>query len=311
MSAAGKDRRVGVLLGGLSAEREVSLDSGGRMAAALRGRGHVVVEIDPGRDAAQQVRDAGVDVVVVGLHGTYGEDGCVQGLLEVMGVPYTGSPPIASAVAFDKVLTKRIAAQAGVPTPEFEVLAPGAPTPQFGVPVVVKPAAEGSSVGVTIVHDEADVDGAVRSAAACGDGRVLLERFIDGVEVTVGVLDGEAMGTVEIRPFEGFYDYEAKYERDDTRYVVPAELAGDGVQRVRRWAEQVHELLGCAGATRVDFMVDQAGDPWFIEVNTLPGMTDHSLLPMAAAEVGMDFADLVEAILDRAALHHRAAEVAA
>jgi len=111
--------------------------------------------------------------------------------------------------------------------------------------------------------------------------------------------------------FEGFYDYEAKYERDDTRYVVPAELAGDGVQRVRRWAEQVHELLGCAGATRVDFMVDQAGDPWFIEVNTLPGMTDHSLLPMAAAEVGMDFADLVEAILDRAALHHRAAEVAA
>jgi D-alanine-D-alanine ligase len=137
---------------------------------------------------------------------------------------------------------------------------------------------------------------------------VLLERFVDGVEVTVGVLDGRAMGTVEIRPRQGFYDYDAKYQRDDTQYVVPAELGGDrqAVARVRSWAEQVHGLLGCAGATRVDFMVDRAGDSWFIELNTLPGMTDHSLLPMAATEMGMDFGDLCEAVLDRATLHHRA-----
>ena len=309
MSAV-RDRRVGVLLGGMSAEREVSLLSGGRMAAALRDRGHEVVEVDPGRDAAAQLRQAGVDVVVVGLHGTYGEDGCMQGLLEVMGLPYTGSPPLASALAFDKVLTKRIAAQAGVPTPEFVVLSPGDPVPQFGVPMVVKPAAEGSSVGVTIVHAEADVAGAIEAATSCGDGRVLLERFIDGVEVTVGVLDGQALGTVEIRPKDGFYDYEAKYLRDDTQYIVPAELPAQGLSQVMRRAEQIHRLLGCAGATRVDFMVDKAGNPWFIEVNTLPGMTDHSLLPMAARHRGMDFGDLVEAILDRATLHHRAVAAA-
>lgn len=303
--------RVGVLLGGLSAEREVSLNSGGRMAEALRERGHEVVEIDPGRDAAAQIRDAAVDVVLIGLHGTYGEDGCMQGLLEVMGVPYTGSPPLASALAFDKVRSKRLVAQAGVPTPQFIVIDADPPDPPAGggsrlrAPVVVKPAAEGSSVGVAIVLDDAGIDGAVAAAAACGDGRVLVERFVEGVEVTVGVLDGRALGTVEIRPLQGFYDYEAKYLRDDTQYVVPANLPGDGVQRVSAWAEQVHSLLGCAGATRVDFMVDGAGDPWFIELNTLPGMTDHSLLPMAAREAGMDFGDLVEAILDRATLHHR------
>ncbi len=304
------DRRVGVLLGGLSAEREVSLESGGRMAEVLRERGHQVVEIDPGRDAAHQLRDAGVDIVLVGLHGTYGEDGCMQGLLEVMGLPYTGSPPLASAVAFDKVLTKRIAAQAGVPTPDFAVLEAGDPLPAFEVPAVVKPAAEGSSLGVTIVHTEAELAEAVQQAGECGDGRVLLERFVPGREVTVGVLDGVALGSVEIRPADGFYDYDAKYVRDDTQYVVPAELGPEGVSNIRRLAEQVHTLLGCAGATRVDFMVEESGTPWFIEINTLPGMTDHSLLPMAATEAGMDFGDLVEAIVARATLHYRAQQEA-
>lgn len=299
-------RRVGLLLGGLSSERNVSLNSGGRMAAALRSRGHDVVEIDPGRDAAAQLRAAAVDVVVIGLHGTYGEDGCIQGLLEVLGLPYTGSPPLASALAFDKVLTKRAVGQAGIATPEFVALDPGDAVPDFGAPCVVKPVAEGSSVGVSIVRrGGAELAEAVRLARACGDGRILIERYVDGREVTVGVLDGQVLGTVEIRPAKEFYDYEAKYERDDTGYVAPAELRPDARAAIHEAAARVHRILGCAGATRVDFLVDREDRPWFIELNTLPGMTDHSLLPKAAAQAGMDFASLCEAILSRAALHHR------
>jgi len=303
-------RRVGVLLGGMSAERSVSLDSGGRMAAALRTRGWDVVEIDPGRQAARQITDADVDRVVIGLHGTYGEDGCVQGLLEVLGVPYTGSPPLASALAFDKVLTKRIVSQAGVPTPSFAVVDVGEAIPDFDVPAVVKPAAEGSSVGVTVVREASRLGDAVAVARRHGDGRVLIESFVEGAEVTVGVLDGQALGTVEIRPAEGVYDYDAKYERDDTQYLTPADLSEESLGAIHGLAERVHGLLGCAGSTRVDFIVDGAGDPWFIELNTLPGMTDHSLLPMAARQAGLDFEDLVEAVLARAALHHRSAQEA-
>ncbi len=303
-------QRVGVLLGGMSAERSVSLESGGRMAAALRARGWDVVEIDPGREAAQQIREADVDRVLIGLHGTYGEDGCVQGLLEVLGVPYTGSPPLASALAFDKVLTKRIVSQAGVPTPSFAVVGAGDPIPDFDLPAVVKPAAEGSSVGVTVVREVGSLADAVALARRHGDGRTLIEAFVQGSEVTVGVLDAQALGTVEIRPAEGVYDYDAKYERDDTQYLTPADLPEDSLETIHGLAERVHGLLGCAGSTRVDFIVDGAGDPWFIELNTLPGMTDHSLLPMAARQAGLDFGDLVEAVLARAALHHRRAQEA-
>ncbi len=305
-----RGRRVGVLLGGLSAEREVSLMSGGRMAWALRQRGYDVEEIDPGRDAARQVREAGVEVVVIGLHGTYGEDGCLQGLLEVMGVPYTGSPPLASGLALDKLASKRIFVEQGLPTPGYRALGP-APGPEdagvaaLGFPQVVKPVADGSSVGLTIVHREEDLAEALAEARRFGDGRVLCERFVAGMETTVAVLDGEALGTVEIVPAEGEYDYEAKYFRDDTEYVAPARLPQDTLETLHDLAERTHGVLGCAGATRVDFIVDDEGRAWLLELNTLPGMTDHSLLPMGATLRGLSFEDLVEAILDRARCWHR------
>ena len=305
-----RGHRVGVLLGGLSAERDVSLMSGGRMARALRQRGYDVVEIDPGREVATQVLEAEVAVVMVGLHGTYGEDGCLQGLLEVLGVPYTGSPPLASGLAFDKVLSKRIFIEQGLPTPEYRELAatPSAEDAEvtaLGWPLVVKPAADGSSMGLTIVRAAEDLPAALAEARRFGDGRVLCERFVPGMETTVAVLDGEALGTVEIVPAEGEYDYEAKYFRDDTEYVAPARLPQDTLETLHDLAERTHGVLGCAGATRVDFIVDDEGRAWLLELNTLPGMTDHSLLPMGATLRGLSFEDLVEAILDRARCWHR------
>lgn len=310
MTAPSKQQPVAVLLGGMSSEREISLESGGRMAAVLRERGYQVCEIDPGRDAAQQLRASGAQRVVVGLHGTYGEDGCTQGMLEIMGLAYTGSPPLASALALDKVLSKRVFQAANLRTPAYAVLQTRAEIEAYtgdelGFPQVVKPAAEGSSVGISIVRSAEDLSQAVLYAHGMGDGRVLCEAFIQGVEVSVGVLDGEALGTVQITPATEFYDYEAKYLRDDTRYACPAPLPQPVLDELHGMAARTHDTLGCAGATRVDFIVDEQHRPWLIELNTLPGMTDHSLLPMTARLQGLSFADLVERILAGASLWHR------
>jgi D-alanine-D-alanine ligase len=306
-----RGKQVAVLLGGLSAEREISLMSGGRMAAVLRERGHRVTEVDPGRDVANQLREAGAEVVVIALHGTYGEDGCIQGLLETMGLPYTGSPPLASALCMDKVLSKRVLVECGIPTPRYVALEDEAARAAYdgselALPQVVKPAADGSSVGVSLVRDPGDLAGAVAEAASYGDGRVLCEELVPGSEVSVGVLDGRALGSVEIVPATEFYDYEAKYFRDDTQYHCPARLDPAVIERLHEVAARTHAILGCRGATRVDFMVPADGRAQVIELNTLPGLTDHSLLPMAAGLQGMGFADLVEEILDRASLWHTA-----
>jgi D-alanine-D-alanine ligase len=293
-------------MGGLSSEREVSLNTGRPVLAALVSRGHDAVGIDwaAGTHLPTLLAEAKVNVVWNALHGTFGEDGCVQGLLECLQIPYTGSGVLASALAMDKVLSKRILDQTGVPTPRWALVPQrpdGVDTLDFPTPCVVKPSREGSSVGVSIVRDRADLPGAV--ALARGHrGVVLVEEYVKGPEISVGVLDDEVIGTVQIQPAKEFYDYEAKYLRDDTIYTVPAPLAPEVDAQVRAHALSAHKLFGCAGYSRVDLLVGPGGKPQVLEVNTLPGMTDHSLIPKIARHAGIDYAELVVRILRTAAL---------
>jgi D-alanine-D-alanine ligase len=296
--------RIGVIMGGLSSEREVSLESGAGVVAALRGRGHDVVGIDWAEGASLPGELIENDVVVVwnALHGTFGEDGAVQGLLTCMNIPYTGSRILPSALAMDKVASKRIFDHSGVPTPPWRIIPPHAGEPELGdvdLPVAVKPALEGSSVGVSIVFEREDLMPAV-ALARRHRGPTLIEPYIAGAEVCAGILGEEVLGTVEVRPSQGFYDYEAKYKRDDTQYLVPAPLDPSALDRVEAAALAAHRALGCTGYSRVDLRVTPEGSPYVLEVNTLPGMTGHSLIPKIAAHRGIGYAELCERILSMA-----------
>jgi D-alanine-D-alanine ligase len=303
MTGRWKNATVALLLGGPSSEREVSLKTGAAIAQALRALGYTIVEIDPTPDVAAQLRAANADVVYNALHGTYAEDGRLQGLLDWMGLPYTGEDARTALVTFDKVLSLSLAAEAGVP------VAPGvswasatiaertlAELP-MGLPVVVKPAAEGSSVGVSLVRTSEAFMPALLAAASGRD--VVVEAYISGPELSVGVLDGVSMGTAEIVPDREFYDYEAKYGEAGTQYFVPARIDPGVAHQIERHAERAVAALGCQGVVRVDFLLGVDG-PVFLEINTLPGMTGASLLPKIAEGVGLSFGALCEAILDRA-----------
>lgn len=300
-----RTKRIGVLLGGLSAERDVSLRSGEAIAQALESRGFDVARIDVGRDVARRLLDERVEVAFIGLHGRYGEDGCIQGLLESMFVPYTGSGVLASAMAMDKVVTKRIFQLAEVPVADWMVVPrdqmPSAASLPFGVPCVVKPSREGSSVGVSLVEREEDLAAAVAEAAR-HPGEVLVERYVKGREINVAVLDGEALGAIEIRSSRAFYDYTAKYTAGMTQYVYPAPVTPEEDARLSELAVRAYAALGCQGAARVDFIAPPSGDPLCLEVNTLPGMTATSLLPKIAAGRGLDFPSLCERLLMGASL---------
>lgn len=300
MSARG---RVAVLLGGRSAEREVSLRTGAAVAAALRARGRDVVEIDADLRLAERLVEAAPAVAFLALHGRWGEDGTVQGLLEMMSIPYTGSSVLASALAMDKGVSKVIFRAAGVPTPDFQVLRPGQSARDLEVPppLVAKPLREGSTIGVGVARTEQEVEAAVAVARAHA-ADVLIERFVVGRELTVGVLDGEPLPLVEVVPESGFYDYASKYTAGRTRYLCPAPLEDRAAAEVARLGCAAYEALGCSGAARTDLILDEAGNGWVLEVNTIPGMTPTSLLPKAAAAIGLGFEDLVERILQGAAL---------
>ncbi len=294
-------RRVALLVGGLSSEREVSLSTGAALHGALRERGYEVVVIDPTRALPSQLHVAGAEVVFIGLHGTYGEDGRLQGLLDWLGLPYTGSGLRGSQLAFDKVLAKRLVADAGVPVAADVVYGgearPALESLPFGLPVVVKPVADGSSVGVTIVHEAADFRAALEQASA---GRqILIERFVEGPEVSVVLLGDTCLGSVEIEPARDFYDYEAKYGVAGTRYHVPPRLPAEQIAAIEAHGVAAQRALGCSGVCRADFMLGAEG-PIFLELNTLPGMTATSLVPKVAARAGIDFPELVERILDLA-----------
>ncbi|HEY4241375.1 MAG TPA: D-alanine--D-alanine ligase [Kofleriaceae bacterium] len=301
-------RRVAVVMGGLSAEREVSLNTGGGVLKALRERGWDAVEIDwrEGTSLARMLEDAVPAVVWNALHGTWGEDGAVQGLCACLHVPCTGSGILASALAMDKVMSKRIFESNGIPTPRWKLLghaaevADAAVCDAFGLPAVVKPANEGSSVGVSIVEAPGEWAAALASARA-HHGEVIVEEYIAGTEVFVGILNGRVLGSVEVRPATKFYDYEAKYKRTDTKYLIPPELPADVIRRAEAVGLAAYNALGCSGHSRPDLRISTSGEPSVLEVNTLPGMTATSLLPKIAKSVGMSYGELCEHILETAA----------
>lgn len=300
MKAFGK---VGVLLGGRSAEREVSLNSGGAVLAALLRQGVDAHAFDPAeRDLADLARQH-FDRVIIALHGRYGEDGTIQGALELLGIPYTGSGVMASALAMDKWRTKLLWEAAGVPTPEYALLDAAtnfdAVVQKLGLPIFVKPAREGSSIGMSRVTAAADLKCAWEKAAQF-DPLVLAERFIDGAEYTCAILGNSALPMIRLVPKTDFYDYEAKYVRDDTEYRVPCGLTVRDEQAIQALALKAFAVLGCSGWARLDVMLDAAARPYFLEANTSPGMTNHSLVPMAARAAGMDFDALVMKILESA-----------
>ncbi|HEY5512232.1 MAG TPA: D-alanine--D-alanine ligase [Geomonas sp.] len=290
-------KKIGVLMGGLSAEREVSLKSGAAVLAALQSRGYRAVGIDVGRDLPARLMAEGVEVAFIALHGRFGEDGSVQGLLEIMGIPYTGSGVLASALAMNKVYSKGVFRSAGLTVAPYQVLRRGEkPATSFALPVVVKPSQEGSSVGVSIVRDLSRMDAALAEAFTY-DEEILVERFIDGREVQVGILEGRALGAIEIVPKGEFYDFEAKYTPGMADHILPARLPAAVYADVLRAGELAHAALGCDCYSRVDFLVTSGGESYILEVNTLPGMTDLSLLPDIARGAGIEFRELVERVL--------------
>jgi D-alanine-D-alanine ligase len=294
-------RHVAVLLGGLSSEREISLSSGRAAARALLELGHRVTEVDVGWDVAERLNDVAPDVAFVALHGRYGEDGAIQGLLTFLRIPFTGSGVTASACAFDKLLTKRVLRAAGVPTPIYEAVPPeGLVRPSIPFPLMVKPCRGGSSIGVSMVKGPEALQAAIAEARR-EDGSVYLETAVAGREVTVGVLDGEALPIVEIVPPAGLFDFAAKYTDAGTRYIVPAELPAAAADRIREASVATYRALGCAGATRVDLMLDDALAPHVLEINTIPGLTPKSLLPKAARAAGISFNELIGRMLAGAA----------
>jgi len=293
--------KVAVLMGGPSAERAISLKSGAAVLAALQRKGVDAHGIDVDAGILERLRTDRFDRAFIALHGLWGEDGTIQGALEILGVPYTGSGVLGSALGMDKLRCKRLWTQAGLATPEFALvsderaLAPLAD--DLGLPLIVKPNAQGSSLGVSKVTSADDLAAAWREASAYG-GEVFVERCMPGWELTAAILGDEVLPLIRLETPREFYDYAAKYEADNTRYLLPCGLPDDREAEFRQAARRAFDVVGCSGWGRVDFMLDENGVPNFLEVNTIPGMTDHSLVPMAAKYAGIDFDELVVRILE-------------
>ncbi len=305
MNKTYRSGKVAVLFGGRSAEREVSLKSGAAVLSALQKSGVDAHAFDPAVLPLQALRDEGYDVVFIALHGRYGEDGTVQGALELLDIPYTGSGVMASALAMDKWRSKLVWQAAGLPGPAYELLDARSDwegvAKRLGLPLFVKPANEGSSVGITKVKQASTLRAAYEEAAK-HDKLVLAEACIDGGEYTVGILGAQALPVIKIEPANEFYDYEAKYLRDDTRYLCPCGLSSAQEAEMQELARRAFDLVGASGWGRVDFLLDTGGKPYVLEINTSPGMTDHSLVPMAARQAGMSFEQLVLEVLESAGI---------
>ncbi len=301
------NRKIGVLFGGLSGERDVSVRTGEAILSALRSKGYDASGIFVDRDIDLVLRQTHIDIAFLALHGRYGEDGCVQGLLEVLGIPYTGSSVLASALAMNKAKAKEIFRLHNLPTaPSYLCEADSGEDiidnhGSFGFPVVVKPVGEGSSLGVRVARDELELEAAVEEALRFDDD-VLVERFIEGKEISVAVLDGKPLGAIEIVPRRGFYDFHNKHSSGRSDYHFPARLSPERYRSVLRLASLAHDALGCDGATRVDLIASERGNEVLLEVNTLPGLTPTSLLPKIAHGAGMSFENLVDEILNGARL---------
>lgn len=308
--AAMKTKKIGVLMGGLSAEREVSLKSGTAVHQALLDQGYDAVAIDVGRDLATVLAFEHIEAAFIALHGRYGEDGCVQGVLELMQIPYTGSGVLASALAMHKLYSKQTFASAGILTAPFHHFRRddqvGLDQLSFGLPLVVKPVREGSSVGISIVKQASQLDAALRLAFR-HDTDILIEQYIKGQEVQVGILDDRPIGAIEIVPKNEFYDFEAKYSDGMAEHIFPARLEAALYEKAQQVGLAAHHALGCSGYSRVDLLVTEERECYVLEVNTLPGMTALSLLPEIAAKgAGLPFEALVERIIETATLHTKA-----
>jgi len=302
-----KEKTIGVIMGGWSSEREISLISGRAIARALRGVGLKVKEIDFTPEVVSQIPELGIDVAFIILHGRPGEDGTVQGLFELYGIPYTGSGVEASAIGMDKIMTKRLFRYYRIPTPDYiydpfhpvEKIAPGVAS-RLGFPIVIKPRSEGSSVGIEIVHD---LDELVERGRGLKEkfGDIFFEEYIKGMIATVGVLDEKALPILEINPKkEPFYDYKAKYTEGETEYIVPARITAKKTKKIQETALKAHRAIGCYGFSRVDLIFGDDGRPYFLEVNTLPGMTEGSNLPLEARAVGIDYQGVCLSMLSTA-----------
>ncbi len=306
-------KRVAVLMGGMSSERDISLKTGTAILNALQRRGYDAISLDADRNIAENLKTNGIDIGFIALHGAFGEDGAVQGLLELLGIAYTGSGVLASAISINKVATKKMLAYHGLPTPAFQVVLAhngdvggAVKSITLPIPFVVKPPEEGSTIGISIVTNSARIAEAV-SLAAQYDCELLIEEFVKGRELTAAVLNGEPLPLVEIVAKNGFYDFEAKYHsQGTTQYVVAPEIGEELTRQIQKLAVETYSVLGCSGAARVDFLLTPDGKPSILEINTIPGMTETSLLPKAAGHAGIDFENLVEQILWSARLHKRA-----
>jgi len=303
-----KGKRIGVLMGGLSSERAISFKSGEAIAASLRRSGMTVCSIDVGHDIAFVLRSENIDVAFIALHGRYGEDGLIQGLLEMMRIPYTGSGLLASALGMNKALSRQVFISYGIPTPpSIQLTRADAGSFEEGnlaplrCPVVVKPVSGGSSIGVTIVDTPSQIKAALDEALRF-DETILVEQYISGMEVNVGILGQVSVGVIEIQSEKRFYDYQAKYEPGMSKHILPAPLPPGLYQEVMNWGLKAHRALGCAGYSRVDLLIDQQMNPYILEVNTLPGMTETSLLPEMARGIDISFDQLVLRILETASI---------
>ncbi len=307
--------KIAVLLGGHSLERDISFQSGNRVAAAALALGYRVVSLDVDEHIVSYLREEKPDLCFIALHGRFGEDGAIQGLLEAMGLPYTGSGVLASVLGMDKSLSKDIFLREGIPTPDFIALSTGAVkelgaanvvkdiVARLGLPLVIKPSSQGSAQGVNFVQKEEEITAALLGAFSYGD-KVILEKFVRGKEVAVSVLGAErarALPPVEIAPKKGHFDFQAMYTMGATEYFIPARLPDALTKKVQSLALQAHKCLGCRDLSRVDFIVEAKTDtPYVLELNTIPGLTETSLFPMAAAHAGVDFTDLIGKIIEAA-----------
>ncbi len=292
--------RVAVLMGGDSSEREISLNSGNAVLKGLLEEGVDAVRFDPKEQSIEALQP--FDRVFIVLHGQGGEDGVMQGVLETLQLPYTGSGVLASALAMDKLRTKQLWSGIGIPTPKFELLQPdtdfSAVVDLLGLPLMVKPVCEGSSIGMAKVESVEALQQAYRNAAQFA-GAVIAEQWIEGEEYTIAILGQQSLPVIRLQTPHGFYDFEAKYQANDTQYLCPCGLDPEQEHAIQQLALQAFNALGCQGWGRVDLMMDGAGKPWLLEVNTVPGMTDHSLVPMAAKAAGLSFNQLLLEILQQ------------
>ncbi len=294
-------------MGGVSREREISLKTGKAILKALTEKGYPAVSVDVGRDIAEKLIKEKIECAFLALHGRFGEDGTIQGMLELMRIPYTGSGVLASALAMHKIMSKRFFLCEKIPTPRFEafrrdeIVKDSLKRTSVPLPVVVKPAREGSTIGISIVQQEMELGPALKKAGEY-DEEILVEEFMKGKEITVGILEGIPLPMIEIVPKSGFYDYYAKYTKGETQYILPARIPREKYLSAQEISLRAFQQLGCSGVARVDLMTDEDENPYVIDVNTMPGMTETSLLPKAALYAGIPFEDLVERILLGASL---------